>query len=80
MLAKILLTATVTIGAVTGAAATASAAVPASASCIGYGSSVLGPLGLRDDVAHNPDTFPPGADTSSHAELHGNTFDACFAG
>ena len=57
----------------------ASAAVPANASCLGYGSSVTGPLHLRAGIATNPESSPPGADTSDHAHEHGNTFDTCFA-
>ena len=49
------------------------------ASCVGFGSSVTGALHLRADIATNPETFPPGADTSRHAQTHGNTFEACFS-
>ena len=63
-----------------GGVGVAQAASNPSASCVGFGSSALGPLGMRDDLARNPETTPPGADTSSHARTHGGSFDVCFGG
>lgn len=77
MRVRVLLTAGVAAVALTAGAA-AAGATPPTASCLGYGSSVLGPAHQRDDIARNPDAYPPGADTSTHAHAHGNTFDTCF--
>lgn len=54
------------------------------ASCLGIGSSAVGPLGLRDAVAHNTHAFAdrigvtPGYLVTTASREHAGSFAECF--
>jgi len=54
------------------------------ASCLGIGSSAVGPLGVRDSVAHNTNVFAdltgvtPGFLVTTASREHAGSFAACF--
>lgn len=54
------------------------------ASCIGIGSSWAGPLGMRDQVAHNTNAYAdltgvtPGYLVTTASREHAGSFAACF--
>lgn len=82
---RIVLTVAVSVAVAFGLGGEASASEPSSnASCLGIGSSAVGPLGLRDWVAHNTNAFAdltgvtPGYLVTTASREHAGSFAACF--